>query len=126
MQRTDQARRSRPKLPSSGPRLIPARRAAPYAERADQARHVRRPAGSGRSILHPAAQAAQAAELKAIVIRRWGAVSDVSYLHVVGRNSIRAAARGPGFVSPVSLTLPTQLDESRPRVMMTLSYAVEK
>jgi hypothetical protein len=44
-----------------------ARRAAPYAERADQARHVRRPANAGRSILHPAARAAQAAGLKLFV-----------------------------------------------------------
>ena len=47
----------------------PARRAAPYAERADQARHVRRSTCSGQPIFHPAAQAPQGAGLKAIVSR---------------------------------------------------------
>jgi hypothetical protein len=42
-------------------------RAAPHAQRADQARHVRRPTCSGRPIFHPAAQAPQGAGLKARV-----------------------------------------------------------
>ena len=52
------------------PTFHPASRAAPYAKRADQARHVRRPTCRGRSTLHPAAQAAQAAGLKASVSER--------------------------------------------------------